>query len=128
MLVAKRVGSLFHGSGGLAPALAVSALVLAPAGVVGGGWRMLHPSTIVLAIGVGLLSAALPFALELAALRRMRAATYGILVSLEPALAALAGLVFLGQRLGAPQATGVALVVAASIGSSKTAALVPVER
>ena len=71
--------------------------------------------------GVALLSSAIPYSLELEALRRMPARVFGILMSLEPAVAALAGFVILGQDLGGRQIVAIALVAAASAGSSLTA-------
>ena len=65
-------------------------------------------------LGIALLSSVLPYSLELIALRRLSARVFGILLSLEPAVAALAGLLVLGQRLTRPQLVGMALVVAAS--------------
>jgi len=78
-----------------------------------------------LAAGVGILAGALPFALELAALRRMAARTYGVLVSLEPAVAAIVGLVALSQMPRVAEAVAVLLVVAASIGATRSSAPPP---
>jgi inner membrane transporter RhtA len=83
-----------------------------------------------LAVGlaVALLSSAIPYSLELEALRRLRKATFGVLMSLDPALAALVGLAVLGQGLSAAEAIAIALVVAASAGALGTArAPAPVE-
>ncbi|MDQ3934908.1 MAG: EamA family transporter, partial [Actinomycetota bacterium] len=66
-------------------------------------------------------ASAIPYALELEALRRLRAGVFGILLSLEPAVAALAGLAVLGQGLGARDVVAIALVVAASAGASLSA-------
>jgi inner membrane transporter RhtA len=74
-----------------------------------------------LALGaaVGILSSAIPYTLELEALRRIDRAVFGVLMSLEPAVAALAGFIVLGQSLGARSLAGMALVVVASIGASR---------
>ena len=75
---------------------------------------------------MGVLSSAVPYSLELEALRRIAAATFGVLMSLEPAMAALAGLLVLGQSLDARALVGIALVIAASLGATLgTAAKAP---
>ena len=63
----------------------------------------------------------MPYSLESESLRRMPANVFGVLMSLEPAVAALAGFVVLGQRLGARELVAIALVIAASIGVTRTA-------
>jgi inner membrane transporter RhtA len=121
ILMAQRVGRRWEGSQGLAVSMAVVALLLAPVGIAQGGADLLDPGVMLLAAGVGVLAGALPFALELAALRRMAARTYGVLVSLEPAVAALVGLVALSQMPRVAEAVAVLLVVAASIGATRAA-------
>jgi inner membrane transporter RhtA len=70
--------------------------------------------TLLKGLGIAVLSSVLPYSLELLALRRLSAKVFGVLLSLEPAFAALAGLVVLGQVLSGTQLLGMALVVAAS--------------
>ena len=73
-----------------------------------------------------MLSSAIPYSLELEALRRIATPVFGVLMSLEPAMAALAGLIVLGQGLGARAVVGIALVVLASVGASRGATEPPV--
>ena len=79
---------------------------------------MLKPQWLVLGCAVGLLSSAIPYSLETEALRRIPANVFGVLMSMEPAVAALAGFVVLGQDLGARELVAIGLVVAASAGVS----------
>lgn len=120
ILLAGRLGRAFPGGNGLALALVVAAVLLVPVGLVSGGTGLLDPSVLGIGAAVALLSSAIPYSLELEALRRMRTAVFGVLMSLEPAVAAMAGLAVLGQRLAATELAAVALVVAASAGISWT--------
>lgn len=113
ILLSARTGAAFPGLDGLAIALVVATLVVLPAGLASSGvWTGAH---VVKGLGLALLSSLLPYSLELLALRRLAASVFGILLSLEPAVAALAGLILLGQRLHPPQVVGLLLVVAASV-------------
>jgi inner membrane transporter RhtA len=85
-----------------------------------GGLARLTPTLALAAAGVALLSSALPYACELSALRTMPTRTFSILMSLEPAVAALCGLIFLGERLAGTQWLAIALVIAASLGATLT--------
>jgi inner membrane transporter RhtA len=118
ILLSQRVGSVFDGLQGLAIALSVGAVELIPAGLIEGGSALLKPQVLAGGLAVALLSSLIPYSLELTALRRIRAATFGLLMSLEPAFAALAGIIVLGQRLGLRTATAVLLVIIASIGTT----------
>ncbi len=121
ILQSARVGTE-PGLGGLTLAMMISALLVAPFGVAEGGGELLAPSVLAVGLGVGLLSSALPYALELEALRRLPNAVFGVLMSLEPAVAALVGLVALSQGLAPLEAVAIALVVAASAGALRSAA------
>ncbi|MBV9291777.1 MAG: EamA family transporter [Frankiales bacterium] len=121
ILLAQRVGRVYPGAAGLAIALAVGAVVLAPFGILAGGTALVHPSVLWRGAAVAVLSSALPYSLELYALRTMRTTVFGVLMSLEPALAALSGLVFLGQRLSLREWVAVGCVMAASIGATRRA-------
>ena len=77
-----------------------------------------EPDLLASALVVALASSVLPYSLELVALRRLPEAVYGVLVSLDPAVAALAGFVVLGQALGARELLGMAMVVVASAGAA----------
>lgn len=108
-----RTGAAFPKLDGLAIAMLIATIVVSPFGLITvGDWS---PSLLVKGLGIAILSSLLPYSLELIALRRMSAAVFGILLSLEPAVAALAGLVILGQRLHGIQLLGMALVVGASV-------------
>jgi inner membrane transporter RhtA len=126
ILINARLGRAFEAGTGLALAMCVSTLVVAPLGIADGGAHLLQPHLIVLGSAVGMLSSAIPYSLEVEALRRIATAVFGVLMSLEPAVAALAGLIVLGQGLAARAVVGIALVVAASIGASRRAPEPPV--
>jgi inner membrane transporter RhtA len=112
ILLSSRTGAAFEQLDGLAIALVVSVLVVLPAGLPSvDEWT---GEVVLKGLGLAVLSSLLPYSLELLALRRLRAAVFGILLSLEPAVAALAGLIVLGQRLSGPQLLGMTLVVLAS--------------
>jgi inner membrane transporter RhtA len=122
ILLSARVGSRSEGLGGLALAMAISALLLAPAGLAVGGGEMGTAGVLAIGLAVGILSSALPYALEIEALRRLPNAVFGVMMSLEPAVAALVGFVALGQGLSWSEAVAIALVVAASAGALRSAA------
>jgi inner membrane transporter RhtA len=126
ILLNARVGQAFERGTGLALAMLVASVVALPAGVIDGGTRILEPRTLAVGAAVGMLSSAIPYSLELEALRRIAASVFGVLMSLEPAMAALAGLLVLGQGLSARALVGIALVIAASVGASRRARRAPV--
>ncbi|MGL5862903.1 MAG: EamA family transporter [Phycicoccus sp.] len=112
IVLSGRAGAEFAGLDGLAIAMVVAALVTLPFGVSSvSQWT---GPVLLTGFGIAVLSSVLPYSLELLALRRLSARVFGILLSLEPACAALAGLLVLGQRLGGTQLVGMGLVVAAS--------------
>lgn len=98
----------------------------AATGIAAGGSQLLDPGSLVLGCAVGLLSSAIPYTFEVEALRRIPPATFGVLMSLEPAVAALAGLLVLGQGLPLRALLGIALVIAASIGAARSASTAPI--
>ena len=112
ILLSGRTGAEFAQLDGLAIALAVSTLVVLPVGLT--GTDMWTPEHLLQGLGLAVLSSLLPYSLELLALRRLSTSVFGILLSLEPAVAALAGLVVLDQRLHPLQVVGLLLVVLAS--------------
>jgi inner membrane transporter RhtA len=116
ILASARVGRLVPGLDGLAVALVVAALLALPAGAQGAAKALTDPAVLAAAAAVALLSSVIPYALELLALRRMPTRVFGVLMSLEPAAAALAGLAVLGQRLGSRELVALALVSLASLG------------
>jgi inner membrane transporter RhtA len=121
ILLSQRVGAAFSGLDGLAPALAIGAVLLIPAGVIQGGDALLRPGVLIGGIAVSLLSSVIPYSLELTALRRLSAAAFGLLMSLEPAVAALAGVLVLGQALYLRTSLALAMVIAASVGTTLAA-------
>ncbi|MFI7383402.1 EamA family transporter [Streptomyces sp. NPDC049813] len=115
-----RTGRRFPQADGLALAMAVAAVLSLPLGVVAAGTRLLDPVTIGLGAAVAVLSSVLPYTLELIALRRLPASTFAVMMSLEPAIAALAGFLVLSQALSWLEALAIALVIAASMGAVRT--------
>ncbi len=116
--LSKRTGAAFAGGSGLALAMAAGALIVLPAGVLQAGGALAEPAMLGSALVVALASSVLPYSLELEALRRLPAAVFGVLMSVDPAVAALAGFVMLGQDLGARDLLAIGMVVVASAGSA----------
>lgn len=115
ILLSRGTGSRFDGLDGIAICMGIGAVLLLPWGVWAVGPALLDPEVLARGLGIALLSSAIPYSLELLALRHLMAGVFGVLLSLEPAAAALAGLLVLGQTLSLVQLTGMALVVIASI-------------
>jgi len=122
IIVNARVGRAFAGSTGLSLAMCVGALALLPVGIASAGSRLLEPRSLLPGIAVGVLSSVIPYSFELEALRRISTSVFGVLMSLEPAVAALAGFIVLGQGMTARMTVGIALVSIASVGASRNAA------
>jgi inner membrane transporter RhtA len=116
-----RLGRIYPGLGGLTFAMLIAAVIVVPFGVAQGGGEFASASVLVAGLGVGLLSAAIPYALELEALRRLPNAVFGVLMSLEPAAAALIGFLALSQDLAPVEIIAIGLVVAASAGALRSA-------
>lgn len=108
-------GSRFEQLDGLVIALVLCSLVVGPIGIATAGGSLADPGVLATGLGIAVLSSVLPYSLELIALRRLSANVFGILLSLEPAAAALAGLIVLGQTLAPIRLIGMALVVTASV-------------
>jgi inner membrane transporter RhtA len=123
ILIAQRATGAFESSEGVALAAVIAALVPLAPGIAQGGSALLEPKWLALGACVALLSSVIPYSLETEALRRLPASVFGVLMSIEPAVAALAGFLILGQSLDALQLVAIALVVVASVGSSRTAAV-----
>ena len=121
IVLSQRVGRLVPGPDGLAFALAVGALALLPFGLVAAGSRLLDIRNLALGLVVAIISSAIPFSLEFAALRRLPSQIFGILMSLEPAMGAAAGFFFLGQRPSWRDVIAIALVMVASAGATRAA-------
>jgi inner membrane transporter RhtA len=120
ILLSADTGRRWPGLDGLAVASVVAMLPLTPYAVHAGGDTLLEPEVLVLGAAVGLLSSVIPYSLELNALRTLRPSVFGILMSLEPAAAALAGLLLLGEVLTPVQLLAMACVVVASIGATRS--------
>jgi len=119
ILLSASVGRRFPGTSGLALAMIVSCLLVAPVGIASGGADLLQPELLLIGLGVGLLSSVIPYSIELEALRRMPKRVFGILMSLEPAMAALAGLLLLGEVLQMREWAAIGCVVIASVGATR---------
>lgn len=116
---------LAHDGHGVAVGMAVAALVVLPFALAAGPRAPITPALLGAGLAVAVLSSALPYALELAALRRLPSRTFGILMSLEPVVATLIGFAFLGERLDPGEWVAVACVTLASAGATWTAGRVP---
>lgn len=107
-----------HGIQTAALGVMVAALFIAPIGIVHAGSALLNPALLPVAIGVAILSTALPYSLEMVALTRLPARTFGTLMSIEPAFGALSGLLFLNEVLSAAQWFAIAAIITASVGAT----------
>jgi inner membrane transporter RhtA len=121
ILLSGRTGRRWAGLDGLAVASVVAMLLLTPVAIGTGGSDLLDPTVIGIGVAVGLLSSVIPYSLELVALRSLSARVFSILMSLEPAAAALAGVLVLRELLSPPQLLAIACVVAASVGATRSA-------
>ncbi|MBN6035941.1 DMT family transporter [Amycolatopsis sp. 195334CR] len=121
ILLGAALGSRTSEGNGLALAMAFGALVAMPTGVIESGTNLLDPWVLFIGLMVALLSSVIPYSLELEALRKIPPRVFGILMSLEPAVAAVAGLIVLGEALHVPQWLAICCVVAASIGATRSA-------
>ena len=122
ILSGKRVSADVPGHDALAIAMLVGALVLAPFGAGALGRLFDSPETAALMLGVALLSSVIPYSLEFAALRRLSARSFGVLLCLEPVIAAIAGFALLSQSLTWLQLVAMTAVVTASLASTLTSA------
>jgi inner membrane transporter RhtA len=120
ILLSAATGRRFPGTSGLTIAMCVAALAVTPAGVLAGGRALLRPAVLGAGLAIGLLSSVIPYSLELEALRRTPAKVFGIWMSLEPAVAALVGLVLLSQGLRWYEWAAIGCVVVASAGAART--------
>jgi inner membrane transporter RhtA len=119
ILLSVRVGNRWPGPTGIAPAMVVGGLLALPWGIISAGHHLGDPQLVGAAAGVGLLSSALPWSLELEALRRLPPAVFSVVLSLEPAVAALVGFVFLHEHLRTRAWIAIGMVVLASAGAAR---------
>ncbi len=125
ILQSARVGAIQPGAAGATVAAVISALLVAPFGLAQGGSALLEPSHLAIGAAVGVLSTAVPYVFEIEALRRLPRAAFGVLMSLEPAVAAAIGFLALSQGLAAVEVVAIGLVVVASAGALRSAANPP---
>ncbi|WP_423821990.1 EamA family transporter [Salinisphaera sp. SPP-AMP-43] len=119
ILFGQKAGAV-HGMHSAVLGVTIAAVVVAPTGIWEAGATLIEPRVLAMGAGVAILSTALPYTLEMIALPRLPTATFGTLMSLEPAFGALSGLVFLGQQLGSWQWLAIGAVMTASIGTTLT--------
>jgi inner membrane transporter RhtA len=105
--------------------MCAGAVMLLPFGVAEAGSGLLSTQAVAVGLAVAVLSSVIPYSLELEALRRMPAGVFGVLMSLEPAAAALAGFIVLDEGLSTREVVAIALVVAASAGAARNASVPP---
>ncbi len=120
-----RLGRTFPGGGGLALGMCVGALGVAPLGIAEAAGQLVSGEALLLGAAIGLLSSVIPYSFELEALRRIAPPVFGVLMSLEPAVAALAGFVVVGQAISLRLVAGIAFVSAASVGATRRSGEAP---
>jgi len=118
ILLSRATGSRFSGSSGLVIAMVIGAIAVTPVAAASGGAALFRPVVLAAGLGIGLLSSVIPYRVEMEALRRVPARVFGICMSLEPAVAALVGVVLLGQGLSAAQWVAIGCVMAATAGAA----------
>jgi len=125
ILASRKTGQVFAGLDGLAIAMAIGAIISLPFGITQAGSTLLEPSILLRGLAVAICSSAIPYALELIALRRISAAAFSVLMALAPAIATGAGFFVLGQSITLVQGIGILLVIVASVGAVRAASRIP---
>ena len=120
IVAGKKLGARLPGGVAASLGMLVAALVVLPLVLVQSGARLWNPSAWPVALGMAMLSSAVPYSLEMFALKRIPARTFGVLMSLEPAIGALSGFLFLHESLTPLQWLAIGLVIAASAGTAMT--------
>jgi inner membrane transporter RhtA len=118
ILLSARVGKVFPGTEGVAMAMTAGAIAIVPFGIAIEGTNLLNPYVLMMGLLVAVLSSALPYSLEMAALRQLPVKVFGVLMSVEPAVASCIGLIILGEQLSLRMVIAMVLVSSASIGST----------
>jgi inner membrane transporter RhtA len=118
IVLSKATGRRFPGSAGLAIAMVVAAVLVTPPAVIAGGGAMFRPAILATGAAIGILSSVIPYRLELESLRRMPTRLFGVWMSLEPAVAALIGVVMLGQQLSVVEWVAIGCVMMACAGAA----------
>jgi len=121
IVLSSATGRRFPGSTGLAIAMVISAVLITPPALIAGGGAMFRPAILATGAAIGILSSVIPYRLELESLRRMPTRLFGVWMSLEPAVAALIGLVMLGQRLSVVEWVAIVCVMIACAGAAQAA-------
>jgi inner membrane transporter RhtA len=119
IVLGSHAGREFRGATGLSLALLVSSVMLLPIGLASAGANLLNPLLLLTGLGVAILSSAIPFSLDFEALKRIPPRVFGVLTSLEPAVAALVGVLILSEHLDVRAIIAIALVTVAAMGASK---------
>jgi inner membrane transporter RhtA len=127
IILSRATGRRFPGTSGLTIAMLVAAVVIVPVGVAAGRGALLRPGILATGLAIGLLSSIIPYTLELEALRRVPARVFGIWMSLEPAVAALVGLVMLGEALAVSQWAAIVCVMVACAGAARGSGAQPAQ-
>ena len=118
IVLSKATGRRFPGSAGLAIAMIVAAVLVTPPALIAGGSAMFGPAILATGAAIGILSSVIPYRLELESLRRMPTRLFGVWMSLEPAVAALIGVVMLGQQLSVVEWVAIGCVMIACAGAA----------
>jgi inner membrane transporter RhtA len=118
IVLSKATGRRFPGSAGLAIAMVVAAVLVTPPALIAGGSAMFEPAILATGAVIGILSSVIPYRLELESLRRMPTRLFGVWMSLEPAVAALIGVVMLAQRLSVIEWVAIGCVMIACAGAA----------
>ncbi|MCG8923384.1 DMT family transporter [Lentzea sp. CC55] len=118
VLAGREVATAGLGTGGLAGASVIAAALTLPYGLSTAGTALFEPKMLLLGTLVALLASAVPYTLEIRALKTLQPSTFGVVLALEPAAAALAGALLLGQHLGVVSLLGIALVITAGVGAA----------
>lgn len=118
ILMSGHVGRAFRGGEGLALSIAIATVILMPAGIAQSGTALLTPWVWVVGIGAAVLGTVVPYSMEYAALKRLPPRLFGVLMSIEPAIAALVGFLFLGEQIGLRSMIAVMLVTISAIGAT----------
>ncbi len=126
ILLTKRVGARWAGLEGLSVSLVVAALVALPAGIAGAGGELLEPEVLLAGAALAVLLPLLPYAFEMVSLRRLPTGLFGVIMSLEPAIAALLGFLILDQALKTTGIVAIAMVSIASAGATLSSREPPV--
>ena len=121
IILGGRISKIMKGGEAVSLGMLVATIIILPFGFLSGGLSHLSPKLLGLGAALALLSSAIPFTLEIGALKQLPARTFSILMSLEPAMASLAAFAFLQEYLSVTECIAVGCVVVASAGSSFTA-------